>query len=189
MAREERRSTAHSVVSRILEQARDTLESPDRARSRAMHRDVLRALAVFGGRLQPVGRAIAAVLASSDEAEADDSVFFESHLALALNRSGCRDDDELLELAEVHRRAGDVETARRHLTQLIARSPDWSYPFQRLGVLGVAPRGASACSESPPTSQRTTSSLGWSLVTASRPWQIRAAPSMHSERFRRGTPR
>ena len=135
MAREERRSTAHSVVSRILERARDTLESPDRARSRAMHRDVLRALAVFGGRLRPVGRAIAAVLTSSDEAEADDSVFAESHLALALNRSGCRDDDELLELAEVHRRAGDVETARRHLTQLIARSPDWSYPFQRLGVL------------------------------------------------------
>ena len=142
-AASERSAAATDVIGRVLRSSDSAsssaggVDDPQETASFWLHvrRHMLQSLAVFGG--QPsgtVGRAIAATL-SADGLPQPEVAFAEAQLALALNRSGCKDDDETLRAAEESLAAGDVEAAQAGYASLVAKRPEWAFPHQRLGDL------------------------------------------------------
>lgn len=102
-----------------------------RATARAQQRQVMSTLAVFGGGLPAAGRALSAVLSAEGE-EVADYLFAEEQLSLALNRSGCREADAMLGVAEGQVRDGAGAVAAATLQQLHTRvRPQWAYPLRR----------------------------------------------------------
>ena len=122
---EEGRQAARAVIARVLgmrspfpNRARDasypqtTHSVPsETAAARTLRHDMLRSLAVFGSYGAEVSRAIAASLRPVTDLDPHAEVLFtEAQLQLALNRSGCRDDDDALRRVE-SAPAADRETA------------------------------------------------------------------------------
>lgn len=153
---EEGRQAARAVIARVLgmrspfpNRARDasypqtTHSVPsETAAARTLRHDMLRSLAVFGSYGAEVSRAIAASLRPVTDLDPHAEVLFtEAQLQLALNRSGCRDDDDALRRVESALRQatpGAAQAARAGYLQLIAKRPDWPFPSRRLGELLVS---------------------------------------------------